>query len=128
MSTRREAIQARSSLSEAREHPDPTPVELPGDWERPPTMEELIQRYVRTTLSQAAAEDGFESFEEADDFEIDEPEPFSAFELQPMQEEAELLRAEAEQPAQNAPAEPPPEEESNAENPSVSAPPSGQTQ
>lgn len=40
---------------------------------RPPSIQELVQRYVREALSPAAVAEGKESFEEADDFEEDDP-------------------------------------------------------
>jgi len=55
-----------------REIPDPTPLEMPAGMNRPLTIEEQIQRYVRGHLSRMAAENGQETFEEADDLEMDE--------------------------------------------------------
>jgi len=52
------------------------PVEVPGG-ERPLTMQEMIQRYIRQELAgQVAVEKGedVDSFDEADDFEEDDPE------------------------------------------------------
>ena len=40
---------------------------------RPPTIQELVQRYVRESVSRQAVADGMESFDEADDFEEDDP-------------------------------------------------------
>lgn len=54
------------------EVPDPTPVALPVGFRPPPTMVELIRMHVRRELSQAAVADGAESFEEADDFDIED--------------------------------------------------------
>ena len=54
------------------EIPDPTPVEIPAGFSRPESLEAMVQRMVRTRVSDIAAEEGFETFEEADDFEVDE--------------------------------------------------------
>lgn len=65
-----------------KEHLDPTPVSVPAGWQRPPTMEELIRRHIRQEMSRQAADQGEETFEEADDFEVDEdPDPLSPYEI-----------------------------------------------
>jgi len=65
-----------------REIPDTRPVAVPHGWERPLSLTDQIRRMVRGELSRQAAEDGDETFEEADDFDVDEdPEPFSAYEV-----------------------------------------------
>lgn len=70
------------------ELPDDTPIELPIRFKRPPTLQEQIKAMVRSELSQSAKAQGMESFEEADDFEVeDDVEIRSAHELTPMQEE-----------------------------------------
>jgi len=51
---------------------DSTPIARTVGFERPPSMQELIQRYVRTELSRQAAQAGAETFEEADDFDVDD--------------------------------------------------------
>lgn len=63
---RRQDISARAVGM--RETPDPTPVEV--GIPRPPTMQELIAAAVRNQLSNAAASQGFETFEESDDFDV----------------------------------------------------------
>lgn len=76
-------------MSGRHEYPDPTPVEMPLGFKRPPTLQEEIQRIIRQQMSMQAEEAGFESFEEADDFEVDEdPDPLSPYEVTEMQEEA----------------------------------------
>lgn len=69
---------------------DQTPVALPAGLKRPPSLQERIRQFVRTELSRQAEEQGQESFEEADDFDIPDEEegPLSRYELSPMQEEA----------------------------------------
>lgn len=67
----------------ARGHeiPDPIPVEVPIQWRRPPTLQEQIKAFVRRELSMQAAEEGHETFEEADDFDVgDDFDPSSPYE------------------------------------------------
>lgn len=68
--------------SRGREIPDPIPVEVPIQWRRPPTIQEQIKQMVRRELSQSAAAQGLETFEDADDFDIpdDPPDPLSEWE------------------------------------------------
>lgn len=70
---------------------DPTPVEMPMQWKRPPTLQEQIKAFVRRELSEQAAAAGAETFEEADDFDIeDDPlDPLSEWELNYDQENAD---------------------------------------
>lgn len=76
-------------MSGRKEYPDPTPVEVPLGFKRPPTLQEEIQRIIRAQLSEHAQSRGFETFEEADDFNIDEdPDPLSPYEVTEMQQEA----------------------------------------
>lgn len=69
--------------SEGREIPDPRPMAVPFGWDRPLTLAEQIKRMVRVELSREAAANELESFEEADDFDVDEdmPEFTSAYEV-----------------------------------------------
>lgn len=71
-----------------REIPDSRPVEMPLNFRRPLSLNEQIQRMIREQLSQAADQQGFETFEESDDFDVDEEEePESPHELTYAQEE-----------------------------------------
>lgn len=80
-------------MSDRRETPDPTPVAWPAGVRRPETLAEQIRRMVRLHVSQMAQEQGFESFEEADDFDSDDDDEFrSPYELTEMQEEAIMGR------------------------------------
>lgn len=65
-----------------REVPDPKPVAIPAGFKRPETLQEQVARLVRTTLSRQAEAQGFESFEESQDFDIpDDPvDPSTPFE------------------------------------------------
>ncbi len=77
-----------------KEVPDPTPVAVPVGYEHPPTMTELIQRYVRLEVSQAASADGLGTFQEEDDFSVDEidPLPMTAYAVNefPMEPDPEM--------------------------------------
>lgn len=85
---------ARHVFTETKKPPkeelDPTPVEVPiGMTKRAPSLHDDMKRFIREEMSRAAAEAGFESLEESDDFELDEdPDPVSRYELSEMQEEA----------------------------------------
>lgn len=74
-----------------REHPDPTPVEIPESLLRPPSLEQRLQAFVRGELSRAAHEEGMETEEEANDLEVDDDDEgiseWSAYQLQVMAEE-----------------------------------------
>lgn len=55
-----------------REIPDPTPLEMPLGMRKPESMEDMIRRFVRQEASRVAQAEGMESFEEADDFEVED--------------------------------------------------------
>jgi len=55
-----------------RERPDPKPLEIPSGMKRPETLAEQVQRLVRTQISEEAAAQGFETFEESEDFDVDD--------------------------------------------------------
>lgn len=61
---------------------DPVPMEPPIGYQRTETMFDIIQRQVRDAILQKEIDaQGYETFEEADDFEIgDDFEPYSAHE------------------------------------------------
>lgn len=63
------------------EVPDPRPLQVPAGFKRPPTLAEQVQRLVRGALSRQAAEQGFETFEESEDFDVgDEIDPSTPYE------------------------------------------------
>lgn len=65
-----------------REILDPTPVDFPLNFKRPMTIQEQIRTFIRQELSQTAAAQGEETFEEADDFDVDDDfDPTSPWEL-----------------------------------------------
>ena len=75
----------RGRLDEkGREIPDPTPVSLPVGFQTPEPLDVRIQRLVRTQLSNLADEQGYETFEEAEDFEVpdDDMDPATPFEME----------------------------------------------
>lgn len=54
----------------AAEHDiDRTPVEMPSDMDTPRTLEEVMGQMLATRLAQLTEEQGFDSWEEANDFE-----------------------------------------------------------
>lgn len=55
-----------------QELPDPTPLEVPLGVKRPASLQEQIQAMIRSAVSSAAERNGHETFEEANDFEIDD--------------------------------------------------------
>lgn len=59
-------------MSGRREMPDSRPVEWPVGISRPKTIQEMIQESIRTHFSQQASRQGMESFEEADDFDVED--------------------------------------------------------
>lgn len=73
---------------QGREIPDPRPMSLPSGWDRPLSLSEQIKRMVRVELSRQAVDDGQESFEEADDFDVEDEEaeflsPYEVSEMAP---------------------------------------------
>lgn len=66
-----------------RELPDPTPLALPVGFKKPETLEAQIQRLIKGKLSRQAEEQGFETFADAEDFDIDDDdEPSAPYEMQ----------------------------------------------
>lgn len=69
------------------EIPDPTPVEMPIGYHHPETLQAMIARMVRFE-SDRAKEHGLETFEESDDFDVDDDsEIVSPYQMSEMQEE-----------------------------------------
>lgn len=56
------------------ETPDPTPVAI-ADTEEPLSLRDEMRRFIREEISRTAAQDEFETFEESDDFEIEDDGP-----------------------------------------------------
>lgn len=75
--------------AQGRELPDATPLEVPAGMRQPESIESMIARMVRGRVSELAAKDGLETFDEANDFEVeDDDEPLTAHEVQDMKLEA----------------------------------------
>lgn len=72
-----------------RELPNPVPMELKIGTQKPESLRDQIRRIMRIELSKQAEIQGHETFEEADDFEVEDSfdmnEPNSQYEM--MQEE-----------------------------------------
>lgn len=78
--------------------PDDRPVEVALRLNRPLTLQERIKRFVREELSQEADANGFDSFDEANDFDIpgdDTPEVITTHEIRGMSDEELLTFAES---------------------------------
>jgi hypothetical protein len=58
--------------SKEKEQPDPRPVEIPLDCKKPESIEDMIRKYVATQLSTHMHNQGHETFDEANDFDVDE--------------------------------------------------------
>lgn len=58
--------------AEGREIPDPRPLSLPLGFKRPETLTEQVQRLIRNSMSEYAALNDAETFDESDDFDIDD--------------------------------------------------------
>ena len=80
------------AMANSAEKVDPTPVEVPAEMVRPPTLKEELQRYVRYYVSRDAESRGLESFEEFNDFEVDDEDPdwSSEYEMSEMQEDSDF--------------------------------------
>lgn len=74
---------------QGREIPDATPVEVPLRLRNRPEEVERLRSLIRNELSDQAAKQGFETFEEANDFDVDEDEffPVSPHETAPDDEQ-----------------------------------------
>lgn len=87
---------------DGKEHPDQTPLSIPIGFKKPDRLKETIQRLVRTELSKQAMDNEMETFEEANDFDVQDPfdvdEPATQYTLMEEEDErfVELARAEAE--------------------------------
>lgn len=86
----RDAVRAFQQKYNERgeEMPDPTPVEVPLGFRKPPTLHEQIKMFIRTEeFRRAAAREGVENFEEANDFELGDEEFDEVPTVHEMQEE-----------------------------------------
>jgi len=71
---------------DGREVADEDRVALPPGWQYPESLTAQIQRMVRLELSRQAGDEGYETFEESDDFDVDDDEsmPESPYEVKDM--------------------------------------------
>jgi len=92
------------------EIPDESQVAIPVRFKKSVMEYEIIKRMVRAELSEAAANSGFETFEEANDFDVgDDFEPDSPYEFDVSDEEyLQQLRAANPDEPLPAPSAPPP--------------------
>lgn len=69
------SVRSKPHSAAGREIPDPVPLAPPVGWKKQPSLAEQIREMVRSEkLAQEAAAAGYETFEEADDFDIpDDP-------------------------------------------------------
>lgn len=70
--SRREAIRATRVPGEVNSG---VPIELSAQHQKPLTLREEMMRFIRTEVSKSAQKQDMESFEEFDDFSIDDEEP-----------------------------------------------------
>lgn len=76
-----------------REIPDPTPVAMPAGVGQPEPLHVTIKRMIRNEMSQFADSQGQETFEEANDFDVDdEDEMRSNYEFDEMAEDFPIDR------------------------------------
>lgn len=96
-------------VAKRREHLDPTPIAPPIGWQKPRHIIDDIREMVRGELSRRAADGGYDSFEEAEDFDVDdEYDPTTPWEqyFEPTPIGVLRERQAQEQAASNSPAEP----------------------
>lgn len=98
------------------EIPDNTPVEIPSRLRLPQSRAQQIQAFIRQELSRHAMDEGHESWEEANDLEVDEFDQFgmTAYERsaefgQDDQEYVREVHEAVKKPAAEPPADPPKE-------------------
>ena len=105
-------LRLQAAASGAREHPSPIPVAIPVGYDQPDTMAEMVQKYVRQEMSVHAKENAMGTFEEEDDFEIDDDQldlPLSGYEVHEydMVDEPDPTVAPSTEPAPEPSQEPP---------------------
>lgn len=68
-------VSERVILDDKGEYPDPTPMSPPLGYKKQPSMVQLMREMIASNdLRKAAEAAGMETFEEADDFTVDDPE------------------------------------------------------
>ena len=90
-----------TDVPDGREYPDQTPVEIPAGYGQPLSLRDEMRRFIREEMSNQALVDGHETFEESDDFDIDDEDDYeSPYTMQDMQEIEPIEELEAEGEAQ----------------------------
>lgn len=108
--------------SKGKELLNPNPLVSVHPLERPPTLREQIQRVLRGELSRQASMQGMESFEESQDFDIEDdsfsiPEGNTPYELAGLDAPVMIDEEPAGPPPEPKPADPPAPESKTAEPP-----------
>lgn len=68
--------------NQGHEVPDPNPVAVPAGFKRPETLAEQVRRLVRSErFNQEREEAGEETFDEADDFDVEDFDPQTPYEV-----------------------------------------------
>ena len=67
---------------------DPVPIELPIGYQKPESLQNQMRRLIKTEMSAIAEQQGYGSFEDEDDFELDE-EILTNYEMTDMEETQE---------------------------------------
>lgn len=108
--------------------PDPRPMAPPIGYKKQPSMVDIIREQIRLAGLEAANA-GFETFEEADDYDVGDEDPRSPYELEESLEvPASVLRARAAEAvaAEAASASKPPADPAGAEKPPTPPQPHGE--
>lgn len=65
-------VAIKAEIRDGKEYGDPTPMAPPAHIGRAESNAEMIRRMIQNELSSRASMEGYESFEEAEDFDIDD--------------------------------------------------------
>lgn len=82
--------------NDGAERLDASPIEIGIDQKRPPSLQEEMRRFITEEVSRQASHEGHETFEEADDFDLNQDEFQTAYTLLEMQEEEPIDQAPSE--------------------------------
>lgn len=78
-----DGVQVSSDLdASGKELPDPTPLAPPVGMSSGPSLADFVQRMIRMEAARAAELAGYENFDEAEDFDVDDdvPDPLTPYE------------------------------------------------
>lgn len=93
----------------AEDKSDPKPHKVLTGMNRPASTAELVKQVVSAELSKAAEMNGYESFDEANDFSIDDSEPTTDYELDETSTETGFISEPPPEPEPEPEPEPAPE-------------------